>query len=313
VGTQYIDQAQDVSPLYNKAVPANINFSSLAGKTILSLAYSRVHGEGRVQPRLVFTLDGRVPPDPQVPRGFDVDVRMLRVDVVCGTERIGSGDFRVLGRLITLHTEVSLQVEVPITPAAIQYVSETAMGDDVALNLIVQTRLGYRPSAELGSEAGSWEETSQGGTSMQVSIPRSVWVKQVLEPIGTDHHVFLDLPIPPMPAGQRWQATQEHLARAEVRFHGGYSADVLRHCHDALAALSPKDPTRIVPPIADDAKRNQLNKTLHEFRDFLQRGRHPQKTGDEAGRYDVDHRDAAFALGATKIWLAYLAKLEAGN
>jgi hypothetical protein len=291
-------------------MPANVSLRSLGGRTILNLAYSRVTGEGRVQPRIVFTLDGRVPPDPQVPRGFDVDVRMLRVDVVCGTERIGSGESRVLGTWISLHTEIPVQVEMPITPAAIRYVTETARGDDVSLNLTLQTILRHRPSADPGSEPGPWEETSQGGAGLQIAIPRPIWVKQVLEPIGTDRYIFLEIPIPPIPAGQRWQAAKEHLARAEARFHEGHDADVLRHCHDALAALSPKDPTRIVPLIADDAKRNQLNETLHEFRDFLHRGRHPLKTGGDAGRYDIDHHDAAFALASTKVWLAYLARLE---
>src|SRR6266700_2753636 len=54
---------------------------------------------------------------------------------------------------------------------------------------------------------------------------------------------------------------------------------VLRHCHDAFAGLSPTDPTKIVPSIADGPKRGQLNETLHEFRDFLHRGRHPLRTG----------------------------------
>jgi hypothetical protein len=149
--------------------------------------------------------------------------------------------------------------------------------------------------------------------SLQVAIPRPVWVKQVLEPIGTDQYVLLELPIPPMPTGQRWQAAQEHLARAEARFHEGHDADVLRHCHDAFTALSPKDPTKFVPPVGDDVKMDQVNETLHAFRDFLHRGRHPLRTGDDAGRYDVDHRDAAFALAATKIWLTYLARLDAGK
>ncbi len=297
---------------YPGAMAGTATFNSLGGKTILSLSFSRVTGESRVQPRIVFTLDGRVPPDPQVLRGFDVDVRTLRVDVVCDTERIGSGESRVLGTWLSLHAPIPIQVEVPVTPAAIAYVSEIARGDEISFNLLLQVVLRYRQSADPGSEPGPWDEMSHGGTSMQVSIPRPLWVKQVLAPIGTDRYVFLELPIPPAPAGQRWQAALEHVARAEARFHEGYDADVLRHCHDALAALSPKDPTRIVPSIADDAKRNQLNETLHEFRDLLHRGRHPLKTGEDAGRYDVDHRDASFALAATKVWLTYLARLEAG-
>lgn len=54
-------------------------------------------------------------PTPQVPRGFDVDVRMLRVDVVCGSERIGSGESRLLGMPISLHTEIPLQVTRSLT------------------------------------------------------------------------------------------------------------------------------------------------------------------------------------------------------
>jgi hypothetical protein len=46
-----------------------VTFNSLGGRTILSLSYSRVNGEGPVQ-RAVFTLDGRASPDTQVLCGF---------------------------------------------------------------------------------------------------------------------------------------------------------------------------------------------------------------------------------------------------
>jgi hypothetical protein len=98
---------------------------------------------------------------------------------------------------------------------------------------------------------------------------------------------------------------------AETRNHEGNDPDVLRYCHDALQAVSPSNPKGIVPAIADDAKRQQLDEALHHFRDFLQNGRHPQKTGANAGRYDVDHRDAQFALAMRKVWLVYIARLLA--
>lgn len=138
---------------------------------------------------------------------------------------------------------------------------------------------------------------------MEVDVPRSTWVKAVLEPLGTERYIWIELPLPPLPAGHRWETVLEHLQLAERRNQEGSDADVLIRCYDALGALAPTDPKAIIPADINAEKRAVLDKALLEFRDFLQRGRHPQKTGDARGRYDTDHRDSEFALAMTKVWL----------
>jgi hypothetical protein len=175
-----------------------------------------------------------------------------------------------------------------------------------------QAALRYRkpavlsPQGALQEDAGAWDDTHHGGMGLEVEIPRSTWVKEVLEPIGTSRYIWMELLIPTLPTGRKWLKVQEHLEKAEARDHEGADPDVLRHCHDALSALSPRSPKTILPAVADQDKKDKLDRALQDFRAFLQNGRHPQQTGG----YDVDHRDAQFALAMTKVWLTYIARLE---
>jgi hypothetical protein len=59
-------------------------------------------------------------------------------------------------------------------------------------------------------------------------------------------------------------------------------------------------------------KRDHLNIVLKNTKDFMHAGRHVSKQGQRIGEFDVDRRDADFALAQTKIWLVYIARLLMG-
>ncbi|MGI8562614.1 MAG: hypothetical protein ACR2MZ_03500 [Candidatus Dormibacter sp.] len=291
---------------------------NLHGAGQLGLTYENVAGRGRIYPQLVFTIQARLHPTGRSPEPHEIEISRLVVDVTAGTEVIGHGEARQVGTRISSSNDGNVQVEVPVSPGAIRYVNEISRGAVVHLRLSFQGLVRYRRSAEitvqgaLSQPPGQWEELNGGIPPMEVDVPRSTWVKAVLEPLGTERYIWIELPLPPLPAGHRWETVLEHLQLAERRNQEGSDADVLIRCYDALGALAPTDPKAIIPADINAEKRAVLDKALLEFRDFLQRGRHPQKTGDARGRYDTDHRDSEFALAMTKVWLTYIARLEAG-
>lgn len=287
----------------------------------LRLTYQSVSGQGRVLPRLAFEIQARFLPDSRRPEPREVEVRSLQADAYVGGELVGRGEMRGVVPPISELNDGHLHVEVLISPAAIRFVDETARGDDLGLRLVLQGLLRYRRRAEwvgdgAGGQAregpGPWEDaTISGIPTMELEIPRSEWVRKVLEPIGTHRYVWMELAIPPPPAEERWREAWEHLSKAEARYHEGHDADVLRCCWDALEALSPSRGDKIVPELPDEAKRDAIDQDLAKFRSFLQGGRHPRETRPGGGgRYHVDHRDADFALAQTKVWLVYLGRLE---
>lgn len=297
-----------------EAPPQPVRFN-IVGYDTLQFEYATVSSQGRVRPMLNVAFKVRINQLPQRPQMGahqfsgppEVLLRHLFLDVRCGSELVAQGQLRSPVPSITIHgddTQVSLDVE--ISPAAIRHIDVTARGDDVKLMLnFINVGISYREMSS-GDAVAAWREAQPaGGQMMMVTVPRSEWVKNVLDPIGTVRYIWMELPLPALPADGRWQAVQRHLNLAEQRHHEGFDADVLRHCHDALAALA-EAPTEIIPTLADEAKRRALDAALQKFRSFLHEGRHPDR---QTGLYDADHRDAEFALASTKIWLTYLARL----
>ncbi len=300
-------------------MPTSASFA-FGGDSQLTLTHKGIRGEGRIYPRAVITFEarhhlmgGRAEPK-------EIEIQRLIADLRCGNEMIGRGEVREYGSVISIHSDGHLEVEVPLSPAAIRYVDETARRTKVNLRIVVRIAFRYRKPARVATTGtleespSAWEAISNvGAPAVDIEVPRSAWVNEVLQPVGTLSYICMELPIPPLPAAGLWPKALEHLSRAEARDHEGADPDVLRSCHDALAALSPSNPKAIVPAMADEAKREKLDAVLQAFRSFLQSGRHPQPSRTQAGGYDVDHRDALFALAMTKVWLTYLARQQSSS
>jgi hypothetical protein len=292
-------------------MPSSATFN-VVGYDTIELSLDRVTGSGHVYPRLCFDFSVRLHQSPSRPPNTppgppEAVIRHLYVDVSSGTELLGRGELRNPVNPITIHADEGLTVEVPMSRAAIHHIDETARGQDVILHLVLRPFLSRRWQAPVGEEPEEWRESpAPGSPPMEVSIARSDWVTKVLAEIQTERYVWMELPIPPLPGGERWRAALEHLTRAENRFQEGSDAEVLRHCYDALDALSPGAPKAIVPAAPNQEKRAKVDDALARFRTYLQEGRHLQKP---TGLYDADRRDSEFALSMTKVWLTYLARL----
>jgi hypothetical protein len=126
--------------------------------------------------------------------------------------------------------------------------------------------------------------------------------------------VLLDLPLPPPPDLERWQASVDHLRAAERFYHDGNDPEVLHRCYAAFDALAGA-PKNIFDGLAaaDPDKGEKVDKALLAFRNYLQAGRHVSPSGASEGEFPVDHRDSEFALSQTKAWLAYVARLLANT
>jgi hypothetical protein len=116
--------------------------------------------------------------------------------------------------------------------------------------------------------------------------------------------------MPPAPYGQAMAKAMVMLKEAEEQFRLGHDPGVFQHCHAAFEVLEGW-PKQILDKMADRGKAVQVDAMLKGIANYLHTGRHPSKTGDEAGTFAVDHQDAEYALGLTKMTLAYIARLLA--
>lgn len=270
--------------------------------TAFKLTFDSVRGEGSVAPRLVMSFTGR-----PIAEQTRVDVHQLRAEVWLESEMLGAGAMReVVVRL--LHQGGNLQVIVPISRDVVRYVDERLRTN--SLSLRIDLRAGVRWRREVEGQVGEWQE-GDAFAQATVTVPRSEWVMNVVAPLGVDEFVQMELPVPPAPERDRWKESLGHLAEAEEFYHEGNDPEVLQRCFAAFAALegAPKD---IFARESDPDKRDRLNDALKYAKEYMHGGRHVSVAGAQPGGFAVDHRDAEFALGQTKVWLSYIARLLHG-
>ncbi len=272
----------------------------------LRLRVDGMSGYGRVQPRLIVDFEAQTTQSDQ-----HAEIHAFRLDVSSAGEYLGSG---VPHNLVTdvWSWGSQLRVEVPISRAVIDYVDQRRE-PSIGFMLDVQSffRIRNEQQALPGQEApapGAWREVKVPNAQTPLTIPRTEWVSRVVEPLGVEQFVFLELAIPPTPDRERWQSALAHLAEAEHFYQLGNDPEVLQRCYAAFEALEGA-PTRVFEAVDDEPKRKQLNDALRTAKDFMHEGRHVSKSGASEGAYAVDHRDAAFALGQAKVWLTYLSRL----
>ena len=275
-------------------------------RTLVQLRLDSVSGQGRLQPRLILDFQAET-------KGTDLhaEVHALRVEVTSNGEYLGTGSARkVVSDVWSWDTQ--LRVEVPINRAVIDFVDQHP-DSTVQLMLEMQAflRLRTEPMAlpgQVSPEPGPWREVTTWPAQMQVPIPRSEWVARVVQPLGVEQFVFLEVAIPPATDRARWEKALSHLAEAEQHYREGNDPEVLQRCYAAFEALEGA-PKAIFDTVPDVEKRDRLNEALRTAKEYMHNGRHVSQAGASEGAYPVDHRDAAFALGQAKLWLAYVSRL----
>ncbi len=265
--------------------------------TAFSLTLDTIRGEGRVTPRLLlnFVAHGS--------RGEPwVVLQGLSAEVWLDAELLGRGDLRQQAGMALLDRALA-QVYVPITRDGIRHVDSHARGDQISLRLDLRARTTLQRDGVPDPEPG--RETFAQASHL---VPRASWVKDVVEPIGSDQFVLLELAIPPNPERERWTRSLGHLEAAERFYHAGNDPEVLQRCYSAFEALEGA-PKAVFEREPDEEKRVQLNAVLLAVKTFMHSGRHVSRSGAASGGFAVDHRDAEFALAQAKVWLSYFARI----
>jgi hypothetical protein len=274
---------------------------------IVAMTFESVQGEGPVAPRLVLRFECR----PMVPY-TRVELRQLKTDVRFENELLGTATLReVVENVLQYGTGVTL--DAPITREALAYIDQKRRSRWVDLMLTFKgyLRATQQPQGPGGfTETKDWEEYPVHSGQNTVRVSGDEWIGGVVEPLGGPSHVLLDLPLPKPPDQERWRAALDHLRQADRYYHDGNDEAVLQRCYAAFESLEGA-PKAIFESLAglDPGKQTKVDRALQSFRDYLQSGRHVSTAGTKEGDFDVNRRDADFALSQTKLWLTYIARL----
>lgn len=282
---------------------------SYRGQTWAQLVVESVQGVGRVLPRLVVQLAARPYAADMLVQLTDLDARLM-----LGSELLSLGSLEQ--RDVVLYQQgITVTVASPLSPSAIDFIDSHFRRADISLQIEWRGTMRAQRRDE-GSEPEPAPErwplisVDHGPGAGSLTIARSDWVTKVLQPVGVGEYVLMDVPIPAAPDRDRWNRALHHLAEAERFFHMGDDEQVLQLCYGAFESLA-DDPTHIFDGVHDERQREKLDSLLRQFKAFLHGGRHVSKEGQFEGAYPVDHRDAEFSLGVSKVFLAYIAKLLA--
>lgn len=277
-----------------------------------NLGISPIRGKGHVQPTLIFPLEAQTPAD-----GIQVQIDQLYAKLSFNREMLGTGTVDEIGEEIRSGGR-QLHLEIPINREAIRFVQDHARDHSLNFELechgllwVIDSRSGGPVSAS--EERGKWRLVPVKSGSVRISIYRSDWVKNVLEPLGIGKYILLELPIPDVPEPERWKKALDHLEDAQNHFHMGNDAAILHLCHAAFEGLEGA-PKNIFDQMADEKKRRAVDDLLKQAMDYFHSGRHVSKSsGPQQGTFPVDHRDAEFALYLSRTFMAYIAKLLVSN
>jgi hypothetical protein len=147
-------------------------------------------------------------------------------------------------------------------------------------------------------------------TKAVIPIEQGIWIKQVLNPLKLNEYLLIEMPIPSVPMREQWELSLNHLKTAEERYAGGDDPGVLASCFAAFEAIAINgDVKHIFEKVTDPKKREQVDNLFLAAKTYFHSGRHTIKFGDQQGMFAADHRDAVFALGLARLFIAYTARL----
>lgn len=275
----------------------------------LRLTWAYLRAEGRVYPSLAFTFQARVPVSQR-----KVQIAQMNVGLAFQNEVLGVGWPRELGREID-SSDMDLTFVVPIMHRAIHFVHEHVRDHEVQFALQFSGAMFVRDDRPKEKwqgvpevEPGKWSFTPIRDTNLVINVPRSDWVKYVLEPVGIGSYILMEMPVPRVPDQKRWEKALAHLDAAEQQYALGNDPAVFQNCRAAFESLKgfPRD---VFATVEDDEKRKAVDTLLREAQQFFHSGRHVSKGGPQEGLFPVDHRDAEFALVLARAFMTYIAKL----
>jgi hypothetical protein len=266
------------------------------------------HGSGRISPRLTFFLGLRTPTERVAAELHDV-----RVQVVCAEEVVGEG--RLIGEPATWHDH-QCELEVPVTRRALEFVSER-LGRSPSVDLTVYwyglLRVRWEPNdadrrTAGDPESGEWTDLRLPPRQHEhhVVVARSDWYSDVVQAVGGDDYIYLEVAVPHGPEAERWRKALDRLADAEKAFALDDDASVFQHLKGVFEAL-PGAKQHIFDALPDP-KRGEVDRFTKAFVEYLNHGRHVMTAGAHKGAFPVDHLDASFAIAVTQVIFSYASR-----
>jgi hypothetical protein len=245
-----------------------------------------------------------------------MQIAQLNVGLLFQNEVLGTGWAREAGQEID-HSDTGLTFAVPVTHQAIHFVNEYVRGHEIQFTLQFSGAVHARDDRPIeewqggrpGWESGKWFFAPIREVNLVIGVPRSDWVKNVLEPVEFGNYFLMEMPVPAVPDRKRWENALTHLAQAEQQFALGNDPGVFHNCRAAFEALE-GFPKNIFAAVEDDKKREAVDTLLQTAQAFFHSGRHVSKAGPQEGLFPVDHRDAEFALVLARAFVIYIAKLH---
>jgi hypothetical protein len=289
----------------------SLQLGDSAGRGWLNIRPGEVFARGSVRPRLFITLYAATTREKRF-----VDVHMLRGTLIFENEQLGEG---FITGLKLNYVDRPLTLELPISREALQYVTDRVTGEriDFILELsgwmevfreVTEDDPAFVGESPAPGEHGFIAVGGGGHGQVRMQMARGDWFTQVMEPVGTLSYVVTEIPLPKGAATTVFQPVLGHLREAERSYATGDDAGVFFRCRAALEAL-PGAPKDIFDGLADRTLAERMNALTKESVDYLHRGRHTQKEGEQRGEFAVDHADALFALAMTRLLIAQSSRL----
>jgi hypothetical protein len=279
------------------------------------LTLDSISGTGRVLPRLHFVLRARTSRE-----AIRVWISQLNARLTFDGELLGTGVVGDVGEEVPSLGDKRIHLEVFVDRDAIRFVQDHSRGSNLSFELEFRGALHVRDDRPEGEgplnpelQRGEWRFVSIKPARLPITLARSDWVTNVLEPLGIGEYVSMEIPLPGVPERERWRAALRHVEEAQKHFGMGNDAAVLQSCHAAFESLEGA-PKHILDGVTDGKKREVVDELLKQTKSYFNSGRHVSKSdGSQKGSFPVDHRDAEFALYLSRVFLAYIAKLLASG
>jgi hypothetical protein len=281
-----------------------------SGASWVELTYHSLYAVGRVQPRLGFNFHAQVPRHAAT---ITTQIITSEIRLLLGAEVLGHGTKLETGDKLTVDSGRGIACEVFTSREAIHFIEEQFREHTLALTLSIWALLHVRDDGDAPPynnhyQLHEWFITPTKTLQLSIPIARSDWVKSILEPLGMGSYVLMEMPVPSIPNRGDWEKALALLEKAEEQHALGNDPGVFSHCRGVFEAIQGA-PKHIFDKIPDEHKRTAVDNLLKQAVDYFQHGRHVSKTGPQQGEFAVDHRDAEFALGLAKMFLAYCAKI----
>jgi len=282
---------------------------SIGAFTFFTIEAERAYGAGPELPRLHVVLQGKTPSDAMV-----CDELHLHGSLKLGPRVLGVGS---VSRANLGSVQQLIEVVVPLGPPAMGALIAHPVPDTVELALdfsgtMTAHHTGEKPvlGFHLPMEAHERRTVPVQINDLRLQIPRSDWYVKVLQPTGIAEYILMEVRVPLGDIGQKQRKAATLVAEADRCLASGDAPGAFFRCRAAMETLA-GFPAQIYDGVPDTLKRARINALAKAIGEYLHAGRHVAKEGPREGEFDVDHRDAQFAIGITKCLLAYTSQVVA--